>query len=207
MTERFPAYFLRYLYPQANFEGIQIRASLSEQRSFSFLTRKQAPALPNPFRQHIGPTRLEEEQAENYLDEENFFDSKKNDTNVKKRIKVLDKRKDKEEIDILQQYLDLKSDISLQKKVIKELKYDLLTALIVKYNNFNEEEIKHLVIIKKWYESLASHLNSEMQRISQQLTFKVVALAERYEQTLHEIDNQIDDLETKVAAHLKQMGY
>ena len=39
----------------------------------------------------------------------------------------------------LQQYLDLKSDISLQKKVIKELKYDLLTALIVKYNKFNEE--------------------------------------------------------------------
>ena len=150
---------------------------------------------------------LEEEQAENYLDEENFFDSKKNDTNVKKRIKVLDKRKDKEEIDILQQYLDLKSDISLQKKVIKELKYDLLTALIVKYNKFNEEEIKHLVIIKKWYASLASHLNSEMQRISQQLTSKVVALAERYEQTLHEIDNQINDLETKVAAHLKQMGY
>lgn len=150
---------------------------------------------------------LEEEQAENYLDEENFFDSKKNDTNVKKRIKVLDKRKDKEEIDILQQYLDLKSDISLQKKVIKELKYDLLTALIVKYNKLNEEEIKHLVIVKKWYASLAGHLNAEMQRISQQLTSKVVALAERYEQTLHEIDNQIDDLETKVAAHLKQMGY
>ncbi len=150
---------------------------------------------------------LEEEQAENYLDEENFFDCKKNDTNVKKRIKVLDKQKDKEEIDVLQQYLDLKSDISLQKKVIKELKYDLLTALMVKYNKLNKEEIKHLVIVKKWYASLAGHLNAEMQRISQQLTSKVVALAERYEQTLHEIDNQINDLETKVAAHLKQMGY
>jgi hypothetical protein len=35
---------------------------------------------------------LEEEQAENYLDEDNFLDGKKNDTNVKKRIKVLDKQ-------------------------------------------------------------------------------------------------------------------
>jgi type I restriction enzyme M protein len=46
-----------------------------------------------------------------------------------------------------------------------------------------------------------------MQRISQQLTSKVLALAERYAQTLPEIDADITDLEAKVAAHLKQMGY
>ena len=150
---------------------------------------------------------LEEEQAENYLDEDNFLDSKKNDTNIKKRIKTLDKRIDQEEIDVLQQYLNLKSDISLQKKVIKELKYDLLTALMVKYNKLNEEEIKHLVIVKKWYAALAAHLNGEMQRISQQLISKVIELAERYAQTLYEINIQIDDLETEVTTYLQQMGY
>ena len=46
-----------------------------------------------------------------------------------------------------------------------------------------------------------------MQRISQQLTSKVSALAERYAQTLHEIDAEISDLEAKVAEHLKMMGY
>ena len=108
---------------------------------------------------------------------------------------------------MLQKYLDLKGDISLNKKLIKERKYDLLTALVVKYADLSEEEIKRLVIEKKWLASLALRLDGEMQRISQQLTSKVSALAERYAQTLSEIDADIIDLEAKVAAHLKQMGY
>ena len=150
---------------------------------------------------------LIEEQAENYLDEDNFHDGKMNDGNIKKRIKALDKKSDAEEIAVLQNYLKLKGDISLNKKLIKERKYDLLTALIVKYANLSETEIKRLVIEKKWLASLSVRLDGEMQCISQQLTSKVSALAERYAQTLPEIDAEIDDLEAKVVAHLKQMGY
>lgn len=150
---------------------------------------------------------LIEEQAENYLDEDNFPDSKMTDANIKKRIKALDKKADAEELAVLQKYLDLKGDISLNKKLIKERKYDLLTALLVKYAALSEKDIKRLVIEKKWFASLGSRLDGEMQRISQQLTSKVSALAERYAQTLPEIDAEIADLEAKVAAHLKQMGY
>ena len=150
---------------------------------------------------------LIEEQAENYLDEDNFPDGKMTDANIKKRIKVLNKKADAEELAVLQKYLDLKGDISLNKKLIKERKYDLLTALLVKYAALSEEDIKRLVIEKKWFASLGSRLDGEMQRISQQLTSKVSALAERYTQTLSEIDTEIADLEAKVAAHLKQMGY
>jgi type I restriction enzyme M protein len=150
---------------------------------------------------------LIEEQAENYLDEDNFPDSKMTDANIKKRIKALDKKADAEELAVLQKYLDLKGDISLNKKLIKERKYDLLTALLVKYADLSEEDIKRLVIEKKWFASLGSRLDGEMQRISQQLTSKVSALAERYAQTLPEIDAEIADLEAKVANHLKLMGY
>ena len=150
---------------------------------------------------------LIEEQAENYLDEDNFPNSKMTDANIKKRIKALDKKADADELAVLQKYLDLKGDISLNKKLIKERKYDLLTALLVKYAALSEEDIKRLVIEKKWFASLGSRLDGEMQRISQQLTSKVSALAERYAQTLPEIDAEIADLEAKVAAHLKQMGY
>ena len=150
---------------------------------------------------------LIEEQAENYLDEDNFPDSKMTDANIKKRIKALDKKSDADEIAVLQKYLDLKGDISLKKKLIKERKYDLLTALMVKYADLSEEDIKRLVVEKKWFASLSVRLDGEMQRISQRLTTKVSALAERYAQTLPEIDAEIADLEAKVAAHLKQMGY
>ena len=150
---------------------------------------------------------LIEEQSDNYLDEDNFVDGKISDTNVKKRMKVLDKKSDAEEIAVLQKYLDLKGDISLNKKLIKDRKYELLTALMVKYAALSEDDIKRLVIEKKWFASLSARLDAEMQRISQQLTSKVSALAERYAQTLHEIDAEISDLESKVAEHLKMMGY
>ena len=150
---------------------------------------------------------LIEDQAENYLDEDNFPDGKMTDANIKKRIKAIDKKADAEELAVLQKYLDLKGDISLNKKLIKERKYDLLTALLVKYAAFSEEDIKRLVIEKKWFASLGSRLDGEMQRISQCLTSKVSALAERYAQTLPEIDAEIADLEAKVANHLKLMGY
>lgn len=151
-------------------------------------------------------SELLEEYAESYFDEDNFADSKVSDTNIKKRIKALDKKADAEEIAVLQQYLDLKGDISLNKKVIKDRKYDLLTALMVKYADLTQEEVKRLVIEKKWFASLSAYLDGEMQRISQQLTSKVSALAERYAQTLLEIDAEIADLEAKVAEHLRLMG-
>lgn len=150
---------------------------------------------------------LLEEHAEETFDEANFADNKLTDGNIKKRIKALDKKSDADEIAILTQYLKLKEDISLTKKTLKTLKYDLLTALTVKYANLTEDDIKRLVIEKKWFAALSDRLDSEMQRIGQQLTSKVSALAKRYAQTLPEIDAEIADLEAKVAAHLKQMGF
>lgn len=150
---------------------------------------------------------LTENHADNYLDEDNFADCKINDTNVKKRIRDLKEGKDYEEISVLREFLRIREQISFGKKEIKILKLDLLFALKDKYENLSEEEIKQLVIEKKWIATLNVRLNAEMQRISQQLTSKVSALAERYAQTLPEIDAEIAELEAKVVTHLKQMGY
>ena len=154
-------------------------------------------------------TKLSEllDEYEGYFDTDNFPDKKLNDTNVKKRIKTLDKVKDAEELDALNQYLKYKEDITATKRLIKELKYKLLTALLVRYADFAEDEIKRLVIEKKWFATLSTLLDSEMQRIVQQLTTKVVALAERYAETLPQIDLALADLEAKVAGHLKKMGF
>lgn len=70
-----------------------------------------------------------------------------------------------------------------------------------------EEEIKQLVIDKKWLATVSSMIHSEMQQVTQQLTSEVIAIAERYEHTLADLDKELKDYENKVMEHLKEMGF
>ena len=151
-------------------------------------------------------TELQEEEAENYLDPTNFSNSTLNDGNVRKRIKELN-NKSKKEIKVLEHYLDLKAEIADAKRVLKVLKYELLTQLAEKYAQLTEAKIKALVVEKKWFATLATRLDDEMQRISQTLTANISDLAERYEQTLPAIDLNIRELKDKVKNHLSLMGF
>ena len=153
-------------------------------------------------------SELLEEEAENYLDADTFENKTLSDGNVKKKLKDLKgKANDKEEVKVLERYLNLKEEIADAKRVQKVLKYELLTKLVVKYKQLTEAEIKELVIEKKWFATLAARLDSEMQRISQTLTANISDLAERYGQTLPEIDKEISGLEVKVKQHLAAMGF
>lgn len=151
---------------------------------------------------------LLEEEAENYLDADTFENKTLSDVNVKKKLKDLKgKANTKEEVKVLERYLNLKEEIADAKRVQKVLKYELLTKLVDKYKQLTEAEIKELVIEKKWFATLAARLDSEMQRISQTLTTSISDLAERYGQTLPEIDKEISGLEDKVKKHLNSMGF
>ncbi|MDR1583701.1 MAG: type I restriction-modification system subunit M [Prevotellaceae bacterium] len=152
-------------------------------------------------------TELLEEHADDYFEPSNFADEKLNDGNIKKRIKTLNKKADAEEIKILEQYLYFKEEVRATKEALKLLKHKLLLLLTEKYSKLTEKEIKQLVIEKKWFVTLASRLDGEMQRISQNLTTGITALAERYAQTLPKIDAEIIALESKVNAHLQKMGF
>ena len=151
---------------------------------------------------------LLEEEVENYLDADAYENKTLSDGNVKKKLKELKgKANTKEEVKVLERYLNLKEEIADAKRVQKVLKYELLTKLGDKYKQLTEAEIKELVIEKKWFASLATRLDSEMQRISQTLTTSISDLAERYGQTLPEIDKEISGLEDKVKQHLAAMGF
>ena len=127
---------------------------------------------------------------------------------LKKRIRDLKGKPDtKDEIQVLEKYLQLKEDIADGKRVQKALKYDLLTKLADKYSTLTEDETRCLVVEKKWLATLAERLDSEMQQISQNLTTRVSELAERYAQTLPAIDAEIVELEEKVKSHLQKMGF
>jgi len=92
----------------------------------------------------------------------------------------------------------------------KQLKAQIATltdAVAAKYDSLTESEIKPLVIERKWLATLRQKLESEMEQVGQQMTADITALAERYAQTLPEIDSEVAKLETKVNEYLKQMGF
>ena len=150
---------------------------------------------------------LEEHGGEDgYLSEGNLGE-KWNDASVKKRVKVLDKRKDAEELEVLNKYLATKELISDCKKGLKDADQKAALHVWGKYPELQEDEVAMLVIDDKWFASIQKGLDAEMQKVGQTLMAEVTEMAERYSQTLGEINSCISDLEKSVNNYLNVMGF
>lgn len=75
------------------------------------------------------------------------------------------------------------------------------------FSLLTEEDIKTLVIEKKWMGKLQSDLRNEMEKISHKLAERIRELADRYENTLPHLIDETNELAEKVRDHLKQMGF
>ena len=64
-----------------------------------------------------------------------------------------------------------------------------------------------MVVDDKWLGAVGSAINSETERISQQLAQRIKELAERYETPLPQIDKNMVALEKSVNEHLEKMGF
>ena len=58
----------------------------------------------------------------------------------------------------------------------------------------------------KWLATLEKQVHSEMDRVSQTISRRLIELAERYETPLSILDTKVEELEKKVNKHLKKMG-
>ncbi|NLG17611.1 MAG: SAM-dependent DNA methyltransferase [Fibrobacter sp.] len=123
------------------------------------------------------------------------------------RLKEIKKDPDAaEERKILEKYLKLieqESDLNVKLKTCQ----DTLTAKILsKYPKLTIEEIKSLVVDDKWVTSLASAVQGELDRVSQNLANRIRQLAERYETPLPGIIEEVATLSARVDKHLRKMG-
>ena len=59
----------------------------------------------------------------------------------------------------------------------------------------------------KWLATISRDVQTEMDRISQRLTQRIKELAERYETPLPQQHKEVNELTSKVDAHLKKMGF
>jgi type I restriction enzyme M protein len=110
-------------------------------------------------------------------------------------------------LDVLQSYIDLVTKDSEVKENIKKAVADLDKKVIERYKTLTEDEIKQLVVDDKWMATIEGSVKTEMERISQRLTQRIKELAERYETPLPKQITNVAELENKVNAHLKKMGF
>ena len=92
------------------------------------------------------------------------------------------------------------------KKKVKELQDALDLKVFNKYPTLTEDEVKDLVVQDKWFATLNSSIEAEIERVTQQLANRVKELNERYAEPLPQITQNVDALSLKVAEHLKAMG-
>jgi len=159
--------------------------------------------------------RQMEELKEEHSGEEGILEEVKNEKgnitkkNLQLEINELNWNSEefKEDLEILQKYLNLINEQAKIKKQIKKKEKELDDNLLKKYAELSEEDVKELVVDKKWLKRLEEMLNDELDNILMSLTSRIKELAERYAEPLPNIEQEVEDYEKKVKEHLKVMGF
>ena len=112
-----------------------------------------------------------------------------------------------EEYDLLHQYKTLMEDETNTKADIKKALAELEVLVVKSYPALSIEEIKTLVVDKKWMTSIEQRIRSELDNISHRLTQRIKDLAERYAGPLPQLEDEVKELTARVDEHLKRMGY
>ncbi|MFP4295690.1 MAG: type I restriction-modification system subunit M, partial [Halothiobacillaceae bacterium] len=136
-------------------------------------------------------TRELEEFIEEQDGEEDPLSEVKNDkgkvtkTEIPKRLKALKGEPDsEEEIAALKQCKKLMDAEADAKKAVKEAQAELDQAVLARYGQLTEDEIKQLAVDDKWLADIRTAIESEVERITNQLAGRVRELEERYEAPL-----------------------
>ncbi|HEM3650147.1 TPA: type I restriction-modification system subunit M [Streptococcus suis] len=158
--------------------------------------------------------RQKEEFEEENSGEEGYLEEIKNDKgnitkgSLKNRIKdIKDDPDSVEELEVLEAYLKLVDDESDANKKVKDAMKTLDKKVNEKYKALTEDEIKTLVVDMKWIPYIVREVNSEMDRVSHRLASRVKELAERYDETLSQLEDEVKSYTEKVEKHLERMGF
>ena len=129
---------------------------------------------------------------------------KVNLASVKKRAKVT---KGEEQARLIE-WIEWQNSIKAEKAKLKEANDKLLSRVKEEYELLaqNEMRVKNLVK-EKWVNAISTRIESELSRSIEQLKSQLSAISDRYDQTLPSIDKEVEDYESRVNAHLAQMGF
>lgn len=127
---------------------------------------------------------------------------------VSAKLKELKKNApDSEEYRVLLEYTELCEKVKKYSKIVKELNTALDEACKAKYTQLTIDEIKELLVNRKWYYTIFEGIKALYVTASHEIAGRISELAERYEDTLPSLENEVESYEAKVKAHLERMGF
>jgi type I restriction enzyme M protein len=140
---------------------------------------------------------------EEVLDEKGRISKK----SVLARLKDVDRDAEAaDEKQLLTEYakvLDKEADAKTRLKMVQAALEENVAG---RYGKLTADAVKTLVVEEKWLVTLATDVQTELDRVSQALTGRIRQLAERYAATLPQVTVEVSALSAKVDAHLKKMG-
>ena len=150
----------------------------------------------------------DEHGGEEGLLSEVISDDKISKASVQKRIKeIKNSADDVDELAVLEKYFALFEKEADTKKAIKDAEKDLEKKVLAKYPTLTLDEVKTLVVERKWIDELFARVLGEVDRLSQTLAGRVKELAERYAEPMPKITKEVETLTAKVEEHLSKMGF
>ena len=111
-----------------------------------------------------------------------------------------------EELKALQHLINLYAVEAAAKKDAKEAQIKLDLATLRKYGQLCEDEVKQLILDDKWSATIAQRITNEAQALTLALVSRIKELGERYDTTFADLEAEVDQLGSKVAEHLADMG-
>lgn len=144
------------------------------------------------------------EENDDVFDTKNFEKEKVNLASVKKRAKVT---KGEEQARLIE-WIEWQNSIKAEKAKLKEANDKLLSRVKEEYDLLAQNKMKVKNLVKeKWVNAISTRIESELSRSIEQLKSQLSAISDRYDQTLPSIDKEVEDYESRVNAHLAQMGF
>ena len=93
------------------------------------------------------------------------------------------------------------------KKLVTAAEIALTKAILEKYPELTDEEIRSLVVDDKWLTDISELIEAEIEARTEKMTARVRVLTERYRHPLPEMAESFEELESKVVDHLRSMGF
>jgi len=112
-----------------------------------------------------------------------------------------------DELNVLERYKKLMDEEAETQGKIKVAKAELENKVIAKYPQLTIDEIKAVVIEKKWTDAIEQRTKAEMANISHRLTGRIKELADRYETPLSALNKEIEVLTASLEKHLKKINH